>query len=392
MAIFDQKLSIGLKGRKADIKVPLKTSKVRFWIHCASLGEFEQGKPIIEKLKRNIDAEIILSFFSPSGFEVKKNYALADSVCYIPFDTKRNVKKFINKIDPDVVIFVKYEFWWNMIKGLLDRNIPLIFISTSFGTNHYIFKKWARSFRSLLQKVEHLFVIDQESFNNLKDYNFENASLSGDTRIESIINRKAEKGTLEIIKEFKGENPLLIFGSTYPSEHKEIIKFADDLVENFQVLIFPHELNAKEINDLNNSLGKKCQLYSEIENNHPFTGYNILIVDKIGILAEAYQYADIACVGGGFDHGIHNILEPFVFKIPILFGPQHLKFSEATYLSKFEFVGAIEELSEIKHTIEEIYRHRESEEIAEAFNYLFGENLHVSERIIKYITSNLMKT
>lgn len=387
-SLFDTKSKLAISGREVPINLPPKT-KQRLWVHCASLGEFEQAKPIIEKTKSKIDCELILTFFSPSGYEIKKDYGLADFVCYLPFDLPRKVSEFLEEVKPDFVVFVKYEFWWNFIRAINLGEIPFIFVSASFRPDQYFFNWYAKPLVEELKKVTKLFVIKEDSRKLLVKNGFANVLLGGDNRIESISSRKLNRHPIQIIKEFKAKSPLLIFGSTYPVDHSEIIKIADDLIEEFQILIFPHDINLKEINRTQTALGKKCQLYSEIENGHPFTGYNILIVDKIGLLADAYQYADLAYIGGGFNNGIHNILEAFVYKIPIVFGPKHMKFEEAIFLKKHNFAKSIEEIQETKAALELVYRLSDQSEIESAFEHIFNKDEFGSDKIVNLICETI---
>ncbi len=353
LSLFNPKAKKAIQGRRKQDKIPPK-KKQRAWFHCASLGEFEQGKPIVDLLHDKFQYEVVLTFFSPSGYEVEKKRTEYEHVLYLPFDKKKHVKKFVDQISPDLVFFVKYEFWWNFISYIQSKDIPLFLISASFRNDQYFFKRSARFALRLLHKFDHIFVIDNKSFDILKDRKFNNISLSGDTRIENIVRRKQKVKKLPIIENFKGNEKLLIFGSTYDLENQEVINIADDLIEEFRILIFPHEIHKKSINRLKAKLGKKAQLYSMVSDAHPFTGYEILIVDQIGLLADAYRYSDLSYVGGGFHNGIHNILEPAVYKNPIIFGPNYEKFEEARVLVKAKYATVIEKANQLFEAISSI--------------------------------------
>ncbi len=386
-ANFNSKARLAIEGRKKTFNFPVKKHK-RVWFHCASLGEFEQARTVIEKLKHIGNIEVYLSFFSPSGFENKKNYPLADQIFYMPLDIPFKVEPFLNELDPDVAIFIKYEFWWNFIKQIKARKIPLIFISSMFRREHYFFKLWAKPFFNLFKTIDFFFLIDENSKVVLESHKIMNSRVIGDTRVESILNRSKENNYLPIIEKFKSDKKLLILGSTYPIEHAEIVNFSTKITSDYKILIFPHEINHSEIKNLQEKLGKTCLLYSEIGNNATNLMTDYIIVDSIGKLADAYRYADVAYIGGGFSHGLHNILEAFVYKIPIVFGPKHTKFSEAVYLSKKPFVRVINEIKYLEDAIIGLQNQEFKIEIEDAFNSLFEKSSNASQQIIDYLKKN----
>ncbi len=386
-AIFSQKSRKGIKGRKAQ-GLPRPKQGKRAWVHCASLGEFEQGKALIESLKKN-GIEVVISFFSPSGYEQVKTYEHADWISYLPFDTKKRVSKFINKVDADIAIFIKYEFWWNYLTELQDRKIPTYFVSVVLRKEHYIFRSWAGSFLSILKQVQGIYLIDQVSYELLSNHSFQNIHQSSDTRAESVLKRMNEEVKLELIEDFVAGHETIVFASVYSLEMDHLPKIADDLVGNYKLLIFPHEINHRELGLLKEQLGKQCMLYSEIESQALFTGYNILIVDVIGLLKDTYRYADIAYVGGGLTGGLHNTLEPFVYKLPLVFGPSFQKFPEARILAKQDFTVVIQNFTEITSAISTLQSREFATDIEKVYSLIFEQEESASARILADIKKEL---
>ncbi|NND34988.1 MAG: 3-deoxy-D-manno-octulosonic acid transferase [Saprospiraceae bacterium] len=299
------------------------------WIHCSSLGEFEQGRPLIEALKnKSPKDDIILTFFSPSGYEIRKNYALADRIFYLPLDTRRNARRFIKQINPSLVIFVKYDFWFNYLSELNAQNIPFVFISAVFRKDHFLFKWWAKPFLKILQEAREIFVQDQISSDLLTKNNC-TSIVAGDTRVDRVIQLQKNLKKYEQLGKIRGGRRTIIFGSVW-SEDMAIIKnwmqnklaHSDDFV-----LIAPHDVSEKMINRIGATLNLKIIRFSQIKKVREEP--QIIIVDTIGDLAHLYALADLAYIGGGFGKGIHSILEPAAARLPVIFGPNHEKFKEA---------------------------------------------------------------
>ena len=387
-ALSSIKAKKAIKGREKKLLFPSKKS-TRVWIHSASVGEFEQARPILERLKSEFGHEILLSFFSPSGYEQFKNYGFADQVFYMPFDRKKNAENYIQNADLDLVIFVKYEFWWNHLRNLTKNDIPVLFISASFRKDHYLLKSWAAPMLNVLQKIDRIFLIDAQSHKILEAKGFKNLEISGDTRIDSILNLKKEHLLVPEILDFKGKSKLLIFGSTYKKEHNEIIKIHNNLDSELKIMIFPHEIDRQEISRLKLELGEKAVLFSEYHNLTAGFPIQILIVDSIGMLAKAYRYADISYIGGAFNHGLHNILEAFVYKIPLIYGSNHEKFAEARFLATKPFVKVIEKVSELENAIYALTNVNFETDIQTSYEELFQNITKPTELIIKYIDQKL---
>ncbi len=334
IALFNPKIKLFVDGRKTVFEALKnsisKTDKV-IWIHCASLGEFEQGLPIIKELKKQYTThKIAVSFFSPSGYEVKKNSPHADVITYLPLDTKTNAKRFLNSLHPDIAIFIKYEFWPNYLNELKKRNIKTVLVSGIFRENQIFFKSFGKGMRKSLHTFDHFFVQNKSSQELLNSINFTNVTVSGDTRFDRVSEIVTRDNQLKFIEQFKQDKITIVYGSSWSDD--EAI-YLDDLnnSENTKHIIAPHDIKPNKISKLKSLITKAVILYSEIEGEN-LADYDVLIIDTIGLLTKIYSYADIAYVGGGFKTGLHNTLEPAVFGIPVVIGPEYQKFQEATDL------------------------------------------------------------
>ena len=337
IALFNKKIKLFVDGRK-EIFTKLKqhinkTDKV-IWMHCASLGEFEQGRPILEKLKENYPTKkLVLTFFSPSGYEVRKNYNVADVVCYLPLDSVKNANRFLDILHPETAIFVKYEFWPNLLKELKVRKIDTILISGIFRKNQVFFKWYGGFMRKALRAFSYFFVQDALSENLLKKINLNNVIACGDTRFDRVYEITKQDNTLDFISEFKNKNYTLVAGSTWKEDEELLVNYINTKAsEKEKFIIAPHNINTKDIQDLKNAITKKVVLFSEKE-GESLENYQVFIIDTIGILTKVYSYADVAYVGGGYTKsGVHNVLEPATFGVPIVIGPNFNKFLEVKEL------------------------------------------------------------
>ncbi|MBC8045753.1 MAG: 3-deoxy-D-manno-octulosonic acid transferase [Fimbriimonadaceae bacterium] len=310
----------------------------KIWIHCASLGEFEQGRPVIEKIRQNYpEHKILLTFFSPSGYEVRKNYDVADHVAYLPIDTKKNARKFIEIIRPDIAIFVKYEFWVHYIETLYKQKIPVLLISAIFTKKMIFFKWYGKLFRNLLRKFTFIFVQEENSFDLLKKIKLTEVEIAHDTRFDRVTAIASAHVENPILKNFAEGFNVMVAGSTWAADEK-LLKhaFYHNLVyNNFKLIVAPHNVSKKDIRKASKKFKKYSVLYSQIENVADTTNNSrVLIIDNIGMLSSLYKYADVCYVGGGFKKGIHNILEAAVYGKPIFFGPKYKKAAEAHGLIK----------------------------------------------------------
>ncbi|MGI9532005.1 3-deoxy-D-manno-octulosonic acid transferase [Lutimonas sp.] len=393
LAVFNKKLALFVKGRKetfSRLEATIKKSNHVIWIHCASLGEFEQGRPIIEGLRKSYpSSKIVLSFFSPSGYEVRKNYEKVDSVVYLPLDTIQNAKKFVELLHPDMAIFVKYEIWPNLLQQLQKKSIPTILVSGIFRQNQLFFKSYGTWMKESLKSFSHFFLQNKSSESLLNSIGFQNTSVSGDTRFESVLGILQQDNRLDFLENFVKEKLVLVAGSTWPIDEKYLSHFLNKKqTENFRCIIAPHNIHPKEIQKLRNRIDVKTSLFSE-GTIAPDT--KVYIADTVGILTKIYSYADIAYVGGGFDkEGVHNVLEPAVFDVPLVIGPIYDKFEEAKELVKLKAcMVAKDEIQLHEHLTNLINNPNIRAEKGEIAGSFVKKNLGATEIIMDYIEKEL---
>ena len=347
-SLYNLKAKKWVKGREnifSELEAVVRNQKNIVWFHCASLGEFEQGKPIIEAYKLNHPThQILLTFFSASGFEIKKNTALANWVFYLPADTTSNAKKFINLVNPIKVVFIKYEFWFNYMYQLKKQNIPFYSVSTIFREGQVFFKyQW---FAKQLKNVTHFFVQDEKSAELLNSIGFSNFTISGDTRFDSVVANTKNPTKIALVELFSKNKKTIICGSTWAKDEMILIQYIKNHPENNYV-IAPHELdNISNLQKQTNGL-----LYSNANEKNIFTT-NVLIIDSIGLLSTIYQYGNLAYIGGGFGSGIHNILEAASFGLAVIFGPNYQKFNEAISLINKKGAISISNYEELSSAID----------------------------------------
>ncbi len=320
------------------------------WVHCASLGEFEQGHPIIKSIKKQFPKyKILLTFFSPSGYEIRKDYEFADVVEYLPSDTKMNAKRMLEIIKPKIVIFVKYEFWFNYLKELNYHNIPVFFISSIFRPNQYFFKFYGAWFRNRLKTITHFFVQNEQSKELLIKINIENVTSCGDTRFDQVYILSQNPLKFPLVESFKGKSKLIIVGSSWPQDEEIVFPLIDQFPDT-KFIIAPHEVHPARINKIVKKLDNQTIVYSKA-NTESINRPQVLIIDSIGILAQLYQYATLVYIGGGFGVGIHNIQEPITYGKPVIFGPRFEKFQEARDLIKQKGVFSIKTKEQLNKAI-----------------------------------------
>lgn len=301
-------------------------------MHCASLGEFEQGRPVLEMLKaQNPERKILLTFFSPSGYEVQKNFPLADYVTYLPLDTRQNAQRWIQLIQPFLVIFVKYDLWANFLLAISRKKIPLFLISATFRSNHWLFSPFSLGLKHVLNCFTHIFVQDQYSADLLKEKNIMNVTVAGDTRIDRVIALRNLEFKDECIERFIQHAPVLIAGSTWEPDEKLLAEAMRELPPDYRFILVPHDISEQHLKNLESLMPIASARYTDSEIS---SSIRVLIVNKIGILNKLYRYANWTYVGGGFGKSVHNLLEPAVYNKPVLFGPNHAKFPEAEWLKE----------------------------------------------------------
>jgi 3-deoxy-D-manno-octulosonic-acid transferase len=334
MTLFSSKALLWVKGRKGwqtRLGEKINPEDRKIWIHCSSLGEFEQGRPIIEAIKKeHPEFKIVLTFFSPSGFEIRKNYSEADCVEYLPADFPGNAKKFIELVRPEFVIFVKYEFWNNYITELYNKGIPLYLVSGIFRQGQHFFKWYGSFFRSILRMFEKIFVQDEQSLELLNRIGLKNTVRAGDTRFDRVLRITGTARDISQIETFRGGEKLFLAGSSWKRDEEIITQYINSHPDKMKWVFAPHEIDKGNIERLEKLLDVKVVRFSMF--NPEAADARVLIIDNIGMLSSAYQYAYIAAIGGGFGKGIHNILEPACWKIPVIFGPNYKKFREAVDL------------------------------------------------------------
>ncbi len=359
-SLFNKKASLWVSGRKnlfENLKLQFQdNNKKTVWIHCASLGEFEQGRTVMESLKSKYpDIKILLTFFSPSGYENQKNYPFADYVCYLPADTKANAEKFISIVKPDIAIFVKYEFWIHHINALHKKQIPLFLISGIFRKNQLFFKWYAPIFKTALKKYTRIFVQNENSLTLLQNIKITTAEICFDTRFDRVKTIAENKKNFPEISTFVKDHNVIIAGSTWPKDERLLAKaFYKSLVfVNFKIIIVPHNIEKKYMRKTKKIFAKFSLIYSELNKatEADLIGKRVLIIDNIGMLSSLYQYSDLNYIGGGFNAGIHNCLEAAVYGKPVIFGPKFKKFNEAIELTNRNAAFDVRDYNELLNRI-----------------------------------------
>lgn len=343
LSLFNQKARDWFYGRRGIFKKMDEIFTVHYadenprpiiWIHCASLGEYEQGRPVIEEIKKRFPGfKILLTFFSPSGFNNKANSSDADYVFYLPIDTRRNARRFIKTVSPAMAIFVKYEFWYNYLNELYSNNIPVYTISAIFRPQQHFFKWYGAWFRNHLRKMNRIFVQDEESAELLSMIDVLNTRISGDTRFDRVSGIKTLDISLPLLDSFVAGNTVIVAGSTWPPDEDILKDLLASVASNVKLIIAPHEVTPGHIKELSAKFNGISVLYSQLGNTAgAMDQKRVVIIDSIGLLSKIYKYADIAYIGGGFGVGIHNTLEAAVFGMPVIFGPNYHRFKEAREL------------------------------------------------------------
>jgi len=331
-ALFSAKMKLFVTGRKETFEIlerSISKNDAVIWMHAASLGEFEQGLPIIERLKSEFPKyQILVTFFSPSGYEVKKNTSAADVVTYLPMDTILNAQRFVDIVNPKLAIFVKYEIWPNYLHALKAKQIPAVLVSAIFKKDQIYFKKYGAYLRKALATFTHVFVQNKSSQQLLESIEITNSTISGDTRLDRVSEILERDNKLLFMEKFKKDRPCFVAGSTWPEDETILINYINHAPKNLKFVLAPHTIRTDKILGLAGSITKKTAIYSKLGEN-TIENFDVLIIDTIGMLTKIYSYADIAYVGGGFATGLHNTLEPAVFGIPVLIGPNYSGFKEA---------------------------------------------------------------
>jgi 3-deoxy-D-manno-octulosonic-acid transferase len=386
---FKRKARLMIDGHKSVFNLLEKEidKKAKYiWFHVASLGEFEQARPLIEEIKNSKpEYKILLTFFSPSGYEVRYNYPLADIVTYLPFDTKKNARRFLELTNPHMVIFIKYEFWYNYINEIYQRRIPVYLVSAIFRKNQSFFKKLRSPYRNMLSLYTHFFVQDDESHKLLQKHGIKNVTVAGDTRIDRVIEIQKQTVNLPIVEKFIDKGSIIfIAGSSWPADEDIFINYFNSH-PNLKLIIAPHEIDESHLTEIEKKLSRPSQRYSGLTDTDTVNA-DCMIIDCFGLLASVYRYADIGYIGGGFGDGIHNLPEAAVYGIPVIFGPNFIKFREAHDLIATGGGFTIKNRAEFNKLMESFINEPKLREKAgkEAKNYIFS-NSGATNTILNHI-------
>ncbi len=360
IALFSPKIKLFVDGRKPVFEI--LTSKINphdktIWFHAASLGEYEQGLPVIEKIKEKYpNHKIVITFFSPSGYEVRKNNAVADITQYLPLDTQKNAQAFLKLVHPEIAFFIKYEYWPNYLNELRKLETPTYLISGIFRENQMFFKWYGGFYRKTLETFTYFFVQNESSKKLLLRIGKTNVAVSGDTRFDRVTTILEKDNSLDFIETFQNDTLTIVVGSSWPKDESLLVNYINQTSEKVKFIIAPHNIKSEQILELKKSISKKVVLFSEKETKN-LADFDVFIIDTIGILTKIYSYADIAYVGGGFGNpGVHNILEPATFGVPIVIGPNFNHFAEATALVNMEGCISIANKNELTDAFSNLIR------------------------------------
>ncbi|SKB98171.1 3-deoxy-D-manno-octulosonic-acid transferase [Dyadobacter psychrophilus] len=354
-ALFNHKVKLGVAGRDGLLDEmesgfqKLANGRSVAWFHAASLGEFEQGRPVIEAYKTQFpDHFILLTFFSPSGYEVRKNYTGADYICYLPWDTASNARRFVKIVQPKIAFFIKYEFWYNYLVELKKNGSHIVSFSTIFRPDQIFFKKRGGFFRKMLSLFDHIFVQNQQSLTLLHGIGVQHCILAGDTRFDRVSAIALHVKDLPEVVNFRDNKLCLVVGSAWEADMQVLIPVLNHFRGSLKAIVAPHEIHKEEIAKWRQGLDGKTLLYSEISDNVNSRECDYLVIDNIGMLSSLYQYGDMAYIGGSFGSGLHNILEAATFGIPITFGnKRYHKFQEAVDLIERKGAVAVMDKAEL---------------------------------------------
>jgi len=377
-----KKLRIGQAEAFAVLKQKIEPNTRYVWFHAASLGEFEQGRPVIEQLKKQQpDTKILLTFFSPSGYEIRKNYALADIVSYLPLDTASAAKRFVEMLNPSKAIFIKYEFWPNYLQALKAAGIPVYSISAIFRPGQIFFRWYGQWYKKLLQGIDHIFVQDKASLELLKTNGIDKVSIAGDTRFDRVADLAAQAKTIPLVEVFvKDTDKVIVAGSSWPKDEELLVRYLK-LHPDVKMILVPHEIHAAHIMGISKLLDGNFVRYTEATETNVQTT-NCLVVDTIGLLSSIYRYGHVAYIGGGFGVGIHNTLEAAVWNVPVVFGPMYDKFREARDLIAIGGAFSIPDYETLEAKLDALLKDRKAGKIAGEY---VKQNTGATKLILKEI-------
>ena len=395
LSLFNPKAREFVTGRKdifRKMDLALKNNaQPLIWIHCASLGEFEQGRPVIEALKKEFAKHrIFLTFFSPSGYSVRKNYPGADYVFYLPLDTRKNARKFVSIVKPRLALFIKYEFWYHFSRTLKRNKIPLVSVSSIFRKEQYFFRKTGSFNRRILKNVTHFFVQNQESVELLNSINFYNVTVSGDTRFDRVREIVEHSEEIPLAARFKSNEKVFVIGSAWQEDIDVLMPFMNE--GKLKFIVAPHEIHEDQIQNLQRALAVKSIRYSQAAGENPEEA-NVLIIDNVGMLSRLYRYGEFAYVGGAFGKGLHNILEAACYGMPVLFGNRNYeKFQEAIDLINRGGAFPVEDFPDLKKKYELLNVPETFLLACEVCRQYVLENTGATEKIMDYCRGQLAIT
>ncbi len=394
MAYFNRKTKAFVNGRVnllTKIKIALNTNNCEIiWCHCASVGEFEQARPIMEAFKMQWpDHKILLTFFSPSGYELRKNYNGADYIFYLPWDTSKNAHQFVDIVNPKLAIFIKYEFWLNYTLALKAKKIPILSVSSIFRPNQIFFKFYGGLFRNILKNFTYFFVQNNASAALLKQIGIESVVVTGDTRFDRVKQIIRQASDIPVAEKFKGGQKLFVVGSCWQEDLNVLAPFINENGSQLKFIIAPHEISESFLKEIESSLQVSCVRYSQAEGD--VENHQVLIIDNIGMLSKLYRYGEFAFVGGAFGKGLHNILEAACYGIPIFFGNKNYqKFQEANDLIMRGGAFEISDYADLKRKYEMMMNRPENFLLAcEVTKSYVEENLGATDKIMKYCSTYL---
>lgn len=403
VAPFNKKAKLWVEGRnklfhkiKSDAErrqLRSRNTKVA-WFHCASLGEFEQGRPVIEAFRREYpEYKIVLTFFSPSGYEIRKNYSGADYIYYLPADTPANAREFVKNVQPAIAFFIKYEFWKNYLTELNKYKVPVILFSAIFRPTQVFFKFYGGFYRGLLHQFNHILVQNEDSLALLESIGIENATLAGDTRFDRVKQIVDNRKDIPVVKEFKSGHQIFIIGSAWQSDMDVLIPMINELNDGTRFIVAPHEIHDAEIDIWRKQLSARSVLFSDTDEVKDLATYDVLFIDNIGMLSSLYQYAEYAFIGGSFGKGLHNILEAATFGMPVFFGNKsYHKFQEANELIQAGGAFPVENTEEVKALYKALKANEKKRaETADICSNYVLNNVGATQKIMKVVEATLHK-
>ncbi len=394
-SFFNKKAKLWVRGRKnifKNLSLEINNQPNIVWFHAASLGEFEQGRPVLEAFKKNYpEYKILLTFFSPSGYEIRKDYKTADFVYYLPLDLNKNVDHFLSIVQPKFVFFIKYEFWFNYLIKINSMHIPIFIISANFRENQHFFKWYGGWFRNNLSKIDWFFVQNQNSKKLLNSIGINKTLVSGDTRFDRVVEIASNPQKFPVVEEFVKNNFVILAGSSWPEDEKILYPLFSINIPGFKLIIAPHEIHEEHLLQIEKIFSSQKTIRLSKANKTNVNNFNVLIVDGMGFLSSLYQYCQLAYIGGGFGKGIHNILEAVTFGKPVIFGPNYKSFPEAVDLVEKGGAFSIQNEVEIKSCVNSFVMNDKKYKMSAAICKTYIEtNKGATQKILQKISTDLL--